>query len=86
MNESEETEEVKTFPSTPSCCNGSRPCPTVSQYQLDATVTLHNTFASPNHPISWNQDMCLLNTGRFTLLCLSGDLKKWPLNLRQVIA
>ena len=39
LNESEEKEEVKTFPSTPTCCNGSRLCPTVSQYQLDALVT-----------------------------------------------
>ena len=33
-NESEETEEIKTFP-----LKDSRPCPTVSQYQLDAPVT-----------------------------------------------
>ena len=30
-SESEETEEIKTFPHY----KGSRPCPTVSQYQLD---------------------------------------------------
>ena len=28
MNESEETEEIKTFPSTLTCCKDSRPCPT----------------------------------------------------------
>ena len=37
-NESEETEEIKTFPSTLTCYKDSRPCPTVSQYQLDAPV------------------------------------------------
>ena len=39
MNESEETEEIiKKIPSTPHL-QGSRPCPTVSQYQLDALVS-----------------------------------------------
>ena len=38
-NESEETEEIKTSPSTLTCCKDSRPCPAVSQYQLDAPVT-----------------------------------------------
>ena len=38
MNESEETEEIKTFP-TLTRCKDSRPCQTVSQYQLDAPVT-----------------------------------------------
>ena len=38
-NESEETEEIKTFPNTLTCCKDSRPCPTVSQYQLDSLVT-----------------------------------------------
>ena len=38
-NESEETEEIKTFPLYPYCCKDSRPCPTVSQNQLDAPVT-----------------------------------------------
>ena len=37
-NESEETEEIKTFPSTLTHYKDSRPCPTVSQYQLDAPV------------------------------------------------
>ena len=36
---SEETEEIKHFPSTLTCYKDSRPCPTVSQYQLDAPVT-----------------------------------------------
>ena len=39
MNGSEETEEIKTFPLSLTCCKNSRPCPTVSQYQLDAPVT-----------------------------------------------
>ena len=38
-NEKEETEEIKTFPSTLTCYKDSKPCPTVSQYQLDAPVT-----------------------------------------------
>ena len=37
-NESEETEEIKTFPLYPYHYKDSRPCPTVSQYQLDAPV------------------------------------------------
>ena len=39
MNESEDTEEIKTSPSTHTCCEDSRPCPAVSQYQLDVLVT-----------------------------------------------
>ena len=38
-NENEETEEIKSFPSTLTCYKGSRPCPTVSQFQLDAPLT-----------------------------------------------
>ena len=38
-NESKETEEIKIFPSTLTCYKESRPCPTVSQYQLDAPLT-----------------------------------------------
>ena len=38
-NENEEAEEIKTFPSTLTCYKDSRPCPTVSQYQVDALVT-----------------------------------------------
>ena len=36
MNDSEETEEIKTFPPLP--LPAARPCPTASQYQLDAPV------------------------------------------------
>ena len=38
-NESEETEEIKTSPSTLTCYKDSRPCPTLSQYQLGAPMT-----------------------------------------------
>ena len=38
-NESKETEEIKHSPSTLTCYKGNRPCPIVSQYQLDAPVT-----------------------------------------------
>ena len=38
-NESKETEEIKNSPSTLTCYKNNRPSPTVSQYQLDATVT-----------------------------------------------
>ena len=40
-NESEKTEEIKTFPLTLTCYKDSRPLPfpTVSQYQLDVPVT-----------------------------------------------
>ena len=43
-NESEVTEKIKIFPYILTCCKDSRPCSTVSQYQLDATVTL-DTFS-----------------------------------------
>ena len=33
------TDEIKHSPSTHTCCKDSRPCPTVSQYKLDALVT-----------------------------------------------
>ena len=54
MNESEET-EVKTFPVYLTCCKGSRPCPTVSQYQLDAPVmqdTRHHSLTQPPPELS----------------------------------
>ena len=38
-NESEETEEIITSPSTLTCYKDSILCPSISQYQLDATVT-----------------------------------------------
>ena len=38
-NESEETEDKQTFPSTLHCYKDSRSCPTVSLYQLDTPVT-----------------------------------------------
>ena len=38
-SESGETEEIKTFPFYLTWYKDSRPCPTVSQYQLDAPVT-----------------------------------------------
>ena len=33
-NDSEETEEIKTSPSTLTCYKDARPCPTVRQYQM----------------------------------------------------
>ena len=40
LNESEETGELKKYSlSTLTCYKDSKPCPTVSQYQLDAPVT-----------------------------------------------
>ena len=39
MKEREGTEEITTLPSTLTCCKDSRPCPSVSQYQLDTPVT-----------------------------------------------
>ena len=37
-NERDEAEEIKTFPSTLTCYMDGKPCPTVSQYQLDTLV------------------------------------------------
>ena len=34
-----ESEEIKASPSTLTCYKDSRPCPTVSQYQLDTPAT-----------------------------------------------
>ena len=51
MNESEETEEIKKkSPSTLTCYKGSRPCPTVSQNQLDARGVRYTTPLP--HPIT----------------------------------
>ena len=55
MNEGEETEVVKTFPSTPTCCNGSRPCPTVSQYQLGTPVMQDTRHLCLTQPPPWDQ-------------------------------
>ena len=38
-NDSEETEEIRTFPLYPYLLQGKKPCPTVSQYQLAVLVT-----------------------------------------------
>ena len=38
-NESKETKEIKIFPCTLTYCKDSRPCPAVSQSQLDSTMT-----------------------------------------------
>ena len=38
-NEREGTEEIKSSPSTLTCYKDSKPCPTVSQYQMDVPVT-----------------------------------------------
>ena len=38
-NESEETEEIKYSLFNPNCYKDSRPCPSVSQYDLDSLVT-----------------------------------------------
>ena len=47
-NVSEETERIKTSSFTLICYKDSRPCPTVSQYQLDAPVT-----PSPHTTTPW---------------------------------
>ena len=50
MNESEGKEEIRTFPTTITCCKDNRPCPTVSQYQLDTPVmqdTQHLCLTQP---------------------------------------
>ena len=50
-NESEETEEIKTFPLHPYLLKDSRPCPTVSPYLFDSLVRkIYDTFATPDHP------------------------------------
>ena len=38
-NEREETEEMKAYSLTLTCYKDNKPCPTVSQYQLDTPVT-----------------------------------------------
>ena len=60
-NESEETEEIKHSPSTFTCCKESRPCLTVSQYQV------HDTFASPNRPTGHVYSVFRTPIRKFTL-------------------
>ena len=56
MNDSEETDKIKTFPIYPYLLQGQQALPvTVNQYQLDARVTQNDTFASSNHPLSHNR-------------------------------
>ena len=60
-NESEETEEIKTFPSTLTHYKDSRPCPTVSQYQLDAPVmkdTQHLCTTRPPPNMDQKTEIC----------------------------
>ena len=46
-----DTEEIKRSPSTHTCCKDSRPCPTVSQYQLDTLMTQDTWhLCHPDHP------------------------------------
>ena len=48
----------KHSPFTFTCYKDSRPCPTVSQYQLDVPVTkIYDTFAPPDHPIILRQKL-----------------------------
>ena len=52
-NESEETVEIKTFPSTFTCYKDSRPCPTVSQYHLDPSDIRYATHSPhPTTPLA----------------------------------
>ena len=67
-NESEETEEIKHSPSTLTCYKDSRPCPSISQYQLDAPVTkIHDTFATPDHPMKTTFLNTILSNNTFYL-------------------
>ena len=61
MNESEDTEEVKTSPSTLTLYKDSRPCPTVSQYQLDAPVTQDTRHLRTTRPPLENLSPCHLS-------------------------
>ena len=62
MNENEETEEKKKKkkkkkkhpPSTHICCKDSRPCPIISQYQLDAPVIQDTQHLCPTQPFHVN--------------------------------
>ena len=55
-NESEETEEIKTSPSTLTCYKDSKPCPAVSQYSwAPRWRKIKDTFAPPNHPQDGNK-------------------------------
>ena len=68
MKENEGTEVIITFPSPPptlTCCEDSSPCPTASQYQLDAPVTKatgHLCLTQP--PLDSDQ------TTRMRLICI----------------
>ena len=58
-NESEETEEIKTFPSTLTHYKDSRPCPTVSQYQLDAPVMKDTQHLCTTRPPPHSLDLLI---------------------------
>ena len=60
MNGGVETEEITTFPLNSYLLRGSRPCPTVIQYKLDA-YKIQDTFVSPNYQIG-SRDI-MLQTG-----------------------
>ena len=60
MNESEATEEIKTAPFTLTSCKDNRPCPAVSQYQLDAPVTQYTRYLC--HPRTLSEAMDWSNT------------------------
>ena len=50
-NGSEDTEEIKNSPNTFTCYKDTKPCPTVSQYQLDTLVT--TPLPHPTTPWPW---------------------------------
>ena len=61
-NESEETEEIKHSTSTLTCYKGSRPCPTVSQYQANTPVTQDTRHLPHTQPPQTAKEPRLLET------------------------
>ena len=82
MNESEETEEIKIFTLYPYLLQERRPCPAVSQSQLDAPVCkIHTTFASTNHPCSIRKESALQKGTKTILAEFSSERAIIPLTL-----
>ena len=81
-NESDETEEIKTFPSTLTYYKDSRPCPAVSQYHLDTRWhKIHDTFAT--HPLHHHHHHSPLrkNAFQFLLVFYVPTLQIWGWNI-----
>ena len=78
----EETEGIKHSPSILTCYEDSRPCPTVSQYQLGHPSDVRYTTPShhpttPSATIQWCTKFIKVTQILATYIILSGAIRKW---------